>query len=362
MTDRCSVCRKKLYFFNKKYKESGQVVCKRCRFLIYAKEWKYCPVCGSKAKFGPIQGEGMLADYNWIRCERCSAEWWIGEAEEGKTIEFVYRPPGGWKVEERNKFFFECFPESELPDTEYEIITEIRCGARGRMGYWDLSQWWAAKGLARRAQLYEKFGMSEREAIECYDKALRIYPNNPSIWCGKGKLLQKMGKRAKAVECFDKALAKGFVKFVDRHGNKRVGSPAQVREWKKIDIGMQNDFRDLSPREFEEFVAELFTRMGYQVELTPYVKDYGADVVARKGKGRVLIQVKKYEPRHHVGARDVQRALGSRWKYRANKSILITTSDFTKEAKKQSEGAPIQLWNRELLYEKIDRYILSETS
>ncbi len=52
----------------------------------------------------------------------------------------------------------------------------------------------------------------------------------------------------------------------------------------EIDIGMQNDFSDLSPKEFEEFIARLFTKMGFQTEITPYVKDHGADIIAKREK------------------------------------------------------------------------------
>ena len=117
-----------------------------------------------------------------------------------------------------------------------------------------------------------------------------------------------------------------------------------LMEWRRVDIGMQNDFADLSPREFEEFIAELFTKMGFQVEITPYVKDFGADFIAKRGEDTVLVQVKKYARGHNVGATEVQQTLGAMWKHKANKSILVTTSDFTVEAEEQAKEAPIELW------------------
>jgi restriction system protein len=153
--------------------------------------------------------------------------------------------------------------------------------------------------------------------------------------------------------------AKGLVKFVDRHRRERWGTPEQVREWKRIDLGMQNNFEDLSPREFEEFIAKLFRVMGYQVELTPQVRDLGADIVARKGGDTIVVQVKKYSVGHNVSNREVQQTLGSMWKFKANKSVIITTSDFTVLAQEQAKGAPIELWNRETLFNLIEKYLLS---
>jgi len=181
------------------------------------------------------------------------------------------------------------------------------------------------------------------------------------------KRIRAERRRIRAERFEKEQIAKGLVKFVDRHGKKKWGTPEQVNEWKKIDIGMKGDFKDLSPREFEEFIANLFTRMGFQTEVTSYVKDHGADILAERerrdmGRERVVIQVKKYEPRHHVGSREVRDVLGSMGYFKATKAVLVTTSDFTIDAQEQAKGEPIELWNREKLYRMIDRYILSEGS
>jgi restriction system protein len=139
---------------------------------------------------------------------------------------------------------------------------------------------------------------------------------------------------------------------------KDGGTPEQVRNWKRIDIGMETNFAELSPREFEKFIADLFSKMGFQTELGPGVKDFGADIIAKRGTDIILIQVKKYSFGNNVGAQEVQQALGSMWKYKANKAIIITTSDFTIQAQEQAKGAPIELWNQETLFEMIKKYLL----
>ncbi|WP_458743631.1 tetratricopeptide repeat protein [Candidatus Nitrosocosmicus sp. T] len=45
------------------------------------------------------------------------------------------------------------------------------------------------------------------EALECYDKALAIDPQNSNILSNKGLSLHNQGKFAEALECYDKALA-----------------------------------------------------------------------------------------------------------------------------------------------------------
>ena len=55
--------------------------------------------------------------------------------------------------------------------------------------------------------------------------------------------------------------AKGLTKFMGRWGTTE-----QVDRWKKLYAGLTSDFLDRSPHEFEDFIAELFTRMSYSTE------------------------------------------------------------------------------------------------
>lgn len=109
----------------------------------------------------------------------------------------------------------------------------------------------------------------------------------------------------------------------------------------------------LSPPEFEKFVAYLFSKMDYEVQRTTYTADFGADIVAQRGSDRIVIQVKRYIGAN-VGAGEVQQALGSMWKYKANHAILVTTSSFTVPAREQAKGSPIELWDKKVLDRMIE--------
>jgi len=147
--------------------------------------------------------------------------------------------------------------------------------------------------------------------------------------------------------------AKGLVKFKDQWG-----TPEQVKRWREIDIGLENNFADYSPYEFEEFIAKLFRKMGYSVETTSKSKDFGADIIAKKDDETVAIQVKKNAVGNNVGAPVIQQTLGSMWKFKADKSIVITTSDFTVQAEEQARGAPVELWNRKILEGMVRKYFI----
>ena len=45
------------------------------------------------------------------------------------------------------------------------------------------------------------------EAIHCYDKAIEIKPNNADAWYNKGNTLYRSGKHNEAIHCYDKVLA-----------------------------------------------------------------------------------------------------------------------------------------------------------
>ena len=140
---------------------------------------------------------------------------------------------------------------------------------------------------------------------------------------------------------------------------KSLETPEQVRKWKATDMDMSNNFRGLTLREFERLICELFERMGYDAELTLYVSDYGADIIAKKDEDIVVIEVKKFQKKL-VGSPEIQKLLGSMFKYKANKAIFVTTSEFTEQARELERTAPIELWNRSKLNKMIEKYFLDE--
>ena len=50
----------------------------------------------------------------------------------------------------------------------------------------------------------------------------------------------------------------------------------------------------MNPRDFEQYVAELFRMKGYQVDVTSASNDGGVDVIATRGDEKLAIQVKMY--------------------------------------------------------------------
>lgn len=163
----------------------------------------------------------------------------------------------------------------------------------------------------------------------------------------KEKLARKRfakSQREKGLELFEE-------KWVDKK---------EIPKLKEIQIGLDKNFQNLSPYEFEKFISKLFNAMGYETRVTQASNDYGIDVVAEKGNEKIAIQCKRYRPGNPVSNRDVQRLLGAMQlkNVQATHSILITTSHFTVQAREQAKECAIELWERHDLEKMVRKYLM----
>lgn len=110
---------------------------------------------------------------------------------------------------------------------------------------------------------------------------------------------------------------------------------------------------DLTPRGFEELVAELLGRLGYEVTLTPPSKDGGKDIYAARkdhlGAFLYIVECKKYSPRRPVGVGLIRQLHGVVQAEQATAGILATTSFFTRGAKDFQETVAFQISFRDYL-------------
>lgn len=92
----------------------------------------------------------------------------------------------------------------------------------------------------------------------------------------------------------------------------------------------------LTPRQFEQLSAELFTRLGYDVELTPASGDGGKDliIVKRSDLGTMMtyVECKHYAPNQRVGVGVVRTLHGVVDQGRATSGMVLTSSRFTRGA------------------------------
>lgn len=97
--------------------------------------------------------------------------------------------------------------------------------------------------------------------------------------------------------------------------------------------------REIAPRKFEELIAHIFKRAGFNVDLTKQTRDGGYDMIAIRDdalgiRSKYIIECKRYAKTNQVTVELVRHLYAIHTTTGANKSILATTSTFTRDAKK----------------------------
>jgi hypothetical protein len=93
---------------------------------------------------------------------------------------------------------------------------------------------------------------------------------------------------------------------------------------------------ELTPRQFEEFTAELLQRFGYKVRLSPKGPDEGIDILAEKqgkvGDELMLVQCKRFQKNKKVSRPIIQQLNSNIYDKNASSGLVVTTSSFSKSA------------------------------
>jgi hypothetical protein len=126
-----------------------------------------------------------------------------------------------------------------------------------------------------------------------------------------------------------------------------IQTAADFQRWLNEISAEKLNLLHLSPRQFEELIAEIWDRFGYQVELTKRTRDGGRDIIAvrqTEAAMKLLIECKRYAGDNKVGVSFVRSLYGVKIHDGATKAILATTSTFTKAA---SEFVTSHRWELE---------------
>lgn len=119
---------------------------------------------------------------------------------------------------------------------------------------------------------------------------------------------------------------------------------------------LRTNFQDMTPRDFEEFIARLLERLGYSdVQLTSPTQDMGADIECTDEDGRsTIVEVKRYGAGNKVSNRQVRALVGAQSYFDAERALFVTTSNYTPDARRQvGYSESIELWSRQDLERKV---------
>ena len=114
--------------------------------------------------------------------------------------------------------------------------------------------------------------------------------------------------------------------------------------YRSLDI---SEIDTLNGIEFESFLKELFTKMGFHVENIQSSHDQGADLLLSRPGERIAVQAKRYEEK--VTNQAIQEVVASLQYYKADKGWVVTTSTFTQSAIELAKANNIELIDRNRL-------------
>lgn len=86
---------------------------------------------------------------------------------------------------------------------------------------------------------------------------------------------------------------------------------------------------EITPEEFEHYVATEFQAKGYEAEVTRFVIDGGIDIVLKKKEKIYGVQCKYLAPNRYVDTVDMLHFLGALVNMRADGGFFVTTGKFT---------------------------------
>ena len=93
---------------------------------------------------------------------------------------------------------------------------------------------------------------------------------------------------------------------------------------------------NLSPRQFEEFMAHLFSNIGFEVELTQQTRDGGADIICVRNLSgipfRLAVELKRYREDRPISVNLIRSFVGANAQFNANRLVFVTTSNYTRPA------------------------------
>ncbi|MDD3013651.1 MAG: restriction endonuclease [Candidatus Gastranaerophilales bacterium] len=114
------------------------------------------------------------------------------------------------------------------------------------------------------------------------------------------------------------------------------------------------DIDQLEGLEFEQILGKLFAKLGYKIEVTKGSGDQGADLIIEKIGKRTVIQAKCYS--NVVGNKAIQEAVAAKAHYNCTAAIVVTNNYFTKSAMELAGSNNVELWDREVLEERLNLY------
>jgi restriction endonuclease Mrr len=145
-----------------------------------------------------------------------------------------------------------------------------------------------------------------------------------------------------------KRRAEEIAREAKRRADEIASTARQVRghetaRLRELIVPSLDELRSLTPQRFEDQVAQMFERLGYDVEQTPYSNDHGRDAILIKYGEKFLVECKRYGESHQSGRPDLQKFHSAIVSDKAKKGFFVTSGGFSSEARAFAATVPIDM-------------------
>lgn len=180
--------------------------------------------------------------------------------------------------------------------------------------------------------------------------SIEVYKRHRSKYC------EHKSKRSDCKICLEL-----MQKLQLQHDEERMRETIKIKanelievEMKKLKLNLlrqKENLLKLSPKEFEDAIAEMYRKLGYYVQQTPYSNDGGKDLIMFLEQKKYIVECKRYSPDQSIGRPLLQKFLAAVIEEKADLGIFVTTSEFTETALEYAEKFNIKLVNGSRLTE-----------
>jgi len=101
----------------------------------------------------------------------------------------------------------------------------------------------------------------------------------------------------------------------------------------------------MTGEDFELFLVDLFRKLGYRVEHTGRLGDFGSDLIIEKDGVKTVVQAKRQNSKVKESA--VQSAIAAKEYYHCDKAMVVTNNYYWKHAWVVGKETKTTLWTRQ---------------
>lgn len=284
-----------------------------------------------------------------VSCRVCSYEFYCRPGVDGQA-------PGLWPVSEAPA------PSQHTPAVLAPVRTEPVKGDWGRAE--KLTAWTSGLGLllwllaplqvfAFIIAYFAGFGLGMLAHVPAYKYRMWRYKHQACLHGIRGGyVLRRCAacRKAREAEEEDAARRQAAAEQQARLANEaKALREAEIKRLKHSLSLSIDDLLRLTPYQFEDRIADLYRRLGYTVEQTPYSGDRGRDAIIRLNGATYLVECKLFSPQRPVGRRDLQIFFAAITEENADGGYFVTTGRVTAAALEYVSDKGIEFVDRPAL-------------